>query len=126
MKAAQTIILSILWILSSTSTVGADSKPNNGNGPKQTLPNKDIVISRLEVAAPTPSILFTENGLTITLSKSINHCNISISNASLDVDYEFAVDLSGGSVTIPAKLPEGTYSITITNEGFEYLTEITL
>ena len=126
MKAAQSIILSILWVLSSTTMAGADNKPNDGNGPKTSKPTPEIVIRRFEVAPPTPTILFTDNGLTITLSQSINHCNISISNASLDVDYEFAVDLSGGSVTIPAKLPEGTYSITITNEGLEYLTEITL
>ncbi len=126
MKAAQTIIFSILWVLSSATMVRADHKPQTGKEPTLTTPSGSIVVSRLEVALPTPTITFSENGVTITLSKSINHCNISISNASLDVDYEFAVDLSGGSVTIPTKLPEGTYSITITNEGLEYLTEITL
>lgn len=126
MKVAQTIIFSILWVLSSTTMAGADNKPNDGNGPKTSKPTPEIVIRRFEVAPPTPTITFSESGVTITLSQSINHCNISISNESLDADYEFAVDLGGGSVTIPAKLLEGTYSITITNEELEYLTEITL
>ena len=116
-KILSLFLLSILAI-----SIGlADSKPKDKSD--QDKPKPRIIVKHLETTT-VPIITYGTEELSITLSNSLKHCTINISNTSLDVDYEFDINLRAGSVTIPTKLPEGSYIITITGDELEYLTEI--